>query len=505
MSDETPEDPRPGHGVLVRARNGEVIRYDPSGLVMRLSDKVIADIALRLGGTAAPSAAATQRPQATRADPHEHLEGVDAWDLRIEGDWLHFTAHLPGRQGVRGFRRPAEGGAILADAPGPLFGLLGLGGPRATRALPRRADFPQHILAPADDIGAVGHADVEEAARTDRLEQLREMTQEALVAEVLLGWQMEKHEALPLFVTRVETASAGSVAELAESRAPGNLLRAAENLAAAATMGKRAQVLAVCLDYGCEDVTSDAAGYRDGMLALMARIEEGLARLGFDRPVFVTRLDGGAADLTRSEAIEGQWELGWNHGAHRLVHSAPGYMFALDAHDRPTEAAMVQMAEMTALAISDPETWLCPRFHLAETDPADPRRLRAVARAMTGLRRDTADPFGAGAAAGFRLLDAGRAEIAEVAIDPEDAQTVLLTLTEAPPPGARLAYAWGAEPGPGPYAANCGAIRDDWGQDSLAGGRLHRWALPVVLPIHMGAGTRPDDGPEPEAEEVEDD
>ncbi len=35
-------------GVIIRAENGDVIRYDETGLVLRLSDKVIADIAARL-------------------------------------------------------------------------------------------------------------------------------------------------------------------------------------------------------------------------------------------------------------------------------------------------------------------------------------------------------------------------------------------------------------------------------------------------------------------------
>ena len=313
------------------------------------------------------------------------------------------------------------------------------------------------------------------------------MTHEALAAECLLGWQMEKHQALPLMVTRVETASAASVEALGESHALGNLLQAAENLAkAAAGMGKKARLLAVTLDYGCEDVVSEAEGYRDGMLALMSRIEEGLARLGFDRPLFVTRFDVGSAGLARSAAIEGQWELTWNHGEHRLLCSAPGYMFALDAHDRPTEAAMVQMAEMTALAVSAAESWLCPRFHLAETDPAAPTRLKVTGRAMTELVIDEADPFGAGAGAGFRLIDGGAARIETVEIDPADAQSVRLTLTAPPPDGARLAYAYGAEPVAGPYPANRGALRDAWGQPSAAGGMLHRWALPCLLPIHEG-------------------
>ena len=65
-SPETPSEPQPGHGVLVRARNGDVIRYDSTGLVLRLSDRVIADIAMRLGtpggGAAAPEPIAGRRP-----------------------------------------------------------------------------------------------------------------------------------------------------------------------------------------------------------------------------------------------------------------------------------------------------------------------------------------------------------------------------------------------------------------------------------------------------------
>ena len=34
----------PPEGVIIRAENGDVIRYDETGLVLRLSDKVIADI-----------------------------------------------------------------------------------------------------------------------------------------------------------------------------------------------------------------------------------------------------------------------------------------------------------------------------------------------------------------------------------------------------------------------------------------------------------------------------
>lgn len=493
------DDPAPvalaGHGVVVLARNGEVIRYDPTGLVMRLSDKVIEDIALRLGTVRAlDNPAAAARPAAVesgRADPHDLLEGIDAWDLREDGEWLYFTAHLPGRQGVRGFRRLVSGGAILADAPGPLVGVLGIGGPRAALATAGGGQFPHHVLAPADDIGAVGHAGVEPASRTDVLEQLRELTHEALVAETLLGWQMEKYQAMPLFMARVETDSSATAAELAGGMAFDNLMAAATNLALAARrLGKKPKLLCVHLDYALEDMSGSATAYRDGMLDLMRRASEGLVSLGFDNPVFVARMESGTAEITSAPAIEGQWELGWNHGDHRFLYSAPGYMFAHDEYDRPTPEARREMAEMTAAAVSEAGTWRCPAFYLAERDPKDPALIRVIGRALTELVIDAADPLGAGPAAGFRLTGAENgAQIVSVAIDPADPQTLVLKLSEAARgDNLRVAYAYGAAPRSGEFPANCGAVRDDWTLTSATGRSLHRWALPCILPVTEGGG-----------------
>lgn len=483
-----------GHGVVVVARNGDVIRYDPTGLVMRLSDKVIEDIALRLGEAKPAAMHALDIPAAAtseRADPHDLLEGIDAWDLRVDGEWLHFTAHLPGRQGVRGFRRLEAGGAIMADAPGPLFGILGIGGPRAALGTGRKGDFPHHVLAPADDIGAVGHAGVEPAAQTDMLEHLREMTHEALVAETLLGWQMDKYQAMPLFMARVETDSSATSADLAEGMAFDSLIAAAANLALAAKrLGKRPKLLCVHLDYALEDMSGSATSYRDGMLALMKRASEALFTLGFDNPVFVARLEGGSAEITSAPAIEGQWELGWNHGDHRFLYSAPGYMFEHDDYDRPTPDACREMAEMTAAAVSEAKTWRCPAFYLAERDTRDPTVIRMVGQALTDLVIDGDDPLGAGETAGFRLIGATNgAKISAVAIDPVDSKTILLKLsTAAAGDDLRVAYAYGAEPRPGDFPANCGAVRDDWELESATGRRLHRWALPCILPVTEGGG-----------------
>lgn len=477
-----------GHGVIVVAQNGDVIRYDPSGVVLRLSDRVIADIALRLpqGQSAAPRDGTRAQ---TRLDPADHLEGVDAWDLRQEGDWLFFNAHLAGRQGLRAFRRPVTGGAIMADAAGPIYAILGIGGPRAALALARGPHFPHHIMAPADDIGAVGMAGIEAASAQTALAALREMTHEALVAETLLDWQMEKFEALRLFMVRAETDTSATARALTQGAALGNLMIAAENLRLVAqAMGKSAKILAICLDYALEQVGGEAHEYRDGMIALMDAIQAGLAKRGFDRPLFLARFDCGSAALVDHPAIAGQWELGWNHGEHRLIQTAPSYMFALDDHDRPTDAARIEMAEMTAAALAMAQDWACPRLYLAEQSRKSPTRIRVTLQAKTPLYLDLEDPFDAGPQAGFRLIGAKNgAKITKVEIDPKDDRAVIVTCDKAPS-GAdlRLAYAVGAAPRAGAYAANCGALADEWGLTSATGRRLRRYALPACLPVTQG-------------------
>ncbi len=504
MTDKTDNGPanrvvRAGHGVLVRARNGDVIGYDPTGLVLRLSDKVIDDIALRLGGrlqaeASAPAAASDPRDL---ADLEAMLEGRDVWNIRAEGDWLRFSGRLPGRQGPRDFRLSRAGGDVVADAPGPVVGILGIGGPRAALANPEGAAYPFHILAPADDIGAVGHAGVERAAVTEFLAHLREMTHEALMAEVCLDWQLDKHAGLPLFVTRVETDSSASAATLAEGVAVDNLLRAAANLKlAAARLGKPARIFAVTLDFALEAVEGSATDYRDGMLTLMDRIEAGLAKLGFDRPVFVARLEGGQPGLTPDRVIEAQWELAWNCVAHRLVISAPGYMFAHDEYDRPTPDARRHMAAMSAAAASaageqtlkpDPLTdgWRCPVFHLAELEagPKGAVVLRLVLRALGDLVLAPGDSVGGDRAVGFALDgDRAGAKILSVGVDPADAQAVLVTLDRRPEGDAFLRYGYGVAPdGPGQVA-----IRDGWELTAADGRVLHRWALPSRLAIREG-------------------
>ena len=376
-------------GVLISADNGDVIAFDETGLILRLSDSVVDDLRTRLGSVSA-------------ADPAEILGDIDAWDLRREGDWYRFTARLDDL--ARGYQRRVDGGDIIAAAPGPLYGLLSVGGARRAGFNTGGPDFPRNVLAPGDHIGAVGLEGTEAAAPTDRMQSIAHATRDTLIADTLLGWRHAARQALPLFLTRAETDGTADVAALPAGRGYANLLSAADSLVAAAgTLGKRAQVLAVGLDYGLEDVVSDSAALVRGLRALMARVERDLNQRGLQKPIFVATFESGTREIGTHPVIAAHWELAWQHGAHDLVFSAPAYMFEVARFGRPTEPARIRMAEMDAHAITARvrrEEWLCPLFLLAEYDGP---RIRVTARAMSDLVIDAADPFGAGPTCGFSI------------------------------------------------------------------------------------------------------
>lgn len=489
MTDTPPEDDKEaaGQGVILRAANGDVIRYDRTGLVMRLSDRVIADIEARLSlpdrAAAAGGAAADDGPDL----PDE----IDAWDIRAEGRWLRFMARLPGRQGIRGFRRPLAGGAIIADGRGPVLGILGIGGARAALGSPSAgAGFPYHILAPADDIGAVGHAGVELATPRDMLEPIRDLTHEALIADRLLADRLDRGHALPLFMVRVETDESPDARALAAGRAVENLEQAALSLLRAAErLGTHARLLAVTLDYALEDLSGNAVAYRDGMIALMEAVTVRLGRLGLARPLFLATFDCGTHRITESPALAGQWELSWNHGEHQLVYAAPGYMFAQDETARLTDQGRAVRAAMCAAALEQGADWQCPVIHLAEAEGAE---IRLTCASRSDLVLDADDPFGAGATAGFALHGAPEGQaILSAEVDEKDPKSVILRCARpVVAEGLTLSYAYGAAPGAGPYPANAGRLRDDWQEGEVAGQRLHRWALPALLPVRVGGGAR---------------
>lgn len=469
------EKPIPGEGVIIRADNGDVIRYDETGLVLRLSDKVIADIAARL--ELKPQVA----PAAAMALPVPDLpDDLDLWALRREGDWVFFQANLPGADSARGYRRHVSGGAVMAEARGPLLAVLGLGGARAGLGSKGPARFRWHVLAPADDIGAVGMGGEGEAVATDGLEPLRELTVEALVADELLARRRAAHQSLPLVLVRTETDMATTAHELGSGKAVENLDLAFANLnAAAARLGTGAQVLAVVLDYTLEDLTGDPVAYRDGMIALMERITRGMAKEGLARPVFLAAFDCGTQSVTRGPGLEGQWELSWNHGDHQLVFAAPSYAFGIDDTGRLTDAGRAEKAVLLTealLAVKGGGKWVCPTIQLAEWTEAG---IRLVCEAQEPLEIDGQDPFGAGALAGFALEGVTNgAKITGVEVDKDDPKAVLLRCSRRPQGDVFVTYAHASPSRSGPYPANRGALRGDFGA-----GAVRRWALPARLKL----------------------
>ena len=470
LQDPDPAAAPPEAGVLIRAENGDVVTFDSTGLTLRLSDTVLEDLRHRLGPV--------------WLDPADHLGDLDAWNLRRQGDWLHFTALLDQGGVARAYQR-AAGGDIIAAAPGPLHALLSIGGPRRAGFTDGPAAFRHNILAPADDIGAVGAEGTAEVVPCPGLQHIPHRSRDALTADILLGWRRDALRGLPLFLVRSETDTSASLAALAQGLAWRNFLSALDSLcAAAAALGKRAQVLAVSLDFSLEDQVSDPATYAADLRALMRQIERAMGQRGLHRPHFLMTFESGTQAMTAHPSMMGQWELAWSHGPHSLTFTSPGYMFDQTRFGRPTESARLRMAEMDAhalVALTNRQEWLCPLFLLAEYQD---NALRVTARAMGDLVLDpalTADP-----ACGFALTGS-TARITSVRVAEDDRQALILTC-DAPPVGATLHYAHAA-PGPSPDArpANRGAVRDTWEAASQTGLALRRWALPAVLPVQRGA------------------
>lgn len=415
------------------------------------------------------------------------LGDIDAWNLRVRGDWYVFSANLPGGQGPRDFRRAISGGDIVAASPGPIYGILSIGGARRAGFADGPSLFPYHVVSPADDIGAVGLEGTDVAQSTDNLEKMRTRTRDVIIAETIIGQRQIAGRALPLMVTRTETDSSPSISALCQGKAYKNFVTAARNLKSASkAQGKRAVILAVGIDYILEDVVSDLKTFRDGFYSLMQKTTLDLGALGYRKPLFVSLFDSGTIMAGNNPLLMAQWELAVMPSDHDLIYAAPGYMFEQTVSARPTDDARQQMAEMEAYAIeaiNDGYSWSCPMFLLAEKDDAC---IRVVAASETKLHVDLEDPLNAGKEAGFSLegLENGAA-IQKVIVDPKDEKSILIKF-DKPPSGKQLqlCYAYGATNSPDRYPANRGSIRDSWTKASVTGSNLYRWALPCQLPVN---------------------
>lgn len=469
-----PDPAPPSEGVLIRAENGDVVRFDETGLVLRLSDTVVADLRRRL---ALP---------VPRDDLAESLGDIDAWGLRQVGDWVHFTARIETGRPPRDYRKPLAGGDIIADSPGPLQAIFSIGGARRAGFNDGPPSFAYHILAPGDHIGAVGYEGTAEAQPTAALQRLPHSSRDALIAQAMLNARYDAMQALPLIVARTETDGSASLESLITGQAYVNFLSALDSLVlAAAALGKRPQVLGVGIDLSLEDQRADPAARLRALRRLFERIEGDMAARNLNRPVFLLTAEAGSQQISDHPMILAHSALAWSHAPHRLAISAPGYAFAQTRFARPTPEARMQMAEMDAFALSALTTrqdWFCPQILLAEHQG---KAIRVTCRAMGDLVLDpalTLDP-----ACGFALRGTKGVQITSVEIDASDRQCLILRLNKPISGAADLSYAYGAAiPSPDARPANRGALRDRWQAQSSTGASLHRWALPALVPCHKG-------------------
>ena len=87
-----------------------------------------------------------------------------------------------------------------------------------------------------------------------------------------------------------------------------------------------------------------------------------MTKQGLARPVFLSAFDCGTQTVTRGPGLEGQWELSWNHGDHRLVFAAPSYAFGMDDTGRLTDKGRAEKAVLLTealLAVHGGGKWQC--------------------------------------------------------------------------------------------------------------------------------------------------
>ena len=441
---------------IIRAKNGDVLAFDDTGLILRLSDQVIADIQGRLS---------TEPPQPGCPD-------IDAWNIRSSGDWLRFDACLPPFDHTRAYRRRVDGGSVIAEAQGPLLAVLTVGGTAASLGFNGPPRFEHHVIAPADDLGATGACGSHPVPRTDRLQTLDEATPATFLADSLLTQTQATKRPMPLIAARSETDGSTTAAALADGPGMANFATTLGNLSSAArSLGTRLRVRAVTVDFGPEDVTSSVPEFVQGIRNTVDRILEICAASDLPRPVVLLRCDGGPDGPAR------QWELAAHTAGQPTVVTGARYAEDRDTHGRLTRSgamaqAMLDGAALTRLGAG--EGWRCPLPILAE-------RTDAKTIAVT-LLADAPLCFAPGALntrpahSGFALTGPDVPDIHEVLLDPDSDAQVLVRTTGAIPEGAVLEYATG-EVG--------GVLCDDWampvpGSDTP----LRRWALPALIRVH---------------------
>lgn len=445
--------------VILRARNGDVIAYDETGLILRLSDQVIRDISRRVGGGGDTLDAGV-------------LGDVDAWNLRCAGEWYVFDAKMPEFDHTRAYRRPVAGGDIIADAPGPVQAVLMLGGPRVSQGYNAPVAFPSHVVAPADELGSAGGMGTVDRPPPPGFQRLFEATQISALGDAILSQRLASGRALPLIVARTESDASSAIDTFSGGTAVSALAGVIASLTETAKgLGKRGRVLAFVLDFAEEDVISAPGHLILGLRGLISDLQDLCHQHGMPEPSILLRADG-------AFRLVEQWALAVFPPSRRVCVPGPRYAVETDRFGRLTHTGIKRQAALDAQAIAAIESgarWTCPVPLLAEFG-SDPGTIDVTFQAAEPLVIDPADPFAAGPDAGFEVWDAkGPISVKTVSVSGKDERIIRLEFDTQRSVGAvTLSYA----------SHRPGAIRDSW-DAAFAPGEppLHRWALPARLEV----------------------
>lgn len=476
-----------GRTILLSAENGPVLAADETGLVMRLSDRVVADIAQRIGA-ALPPASPAALPAGDPAGPAPTtldaaiLGDIDAWDVMPDDEWLRFSARLPGAEGPRRYLRHASGPAILAETPGPVLGLFSLSGGRRFNAPSALPEFPYHLanISPQDDEG--------EAQRL--FDNLHHSGINVYTACASLRRRHDACRALPLFATASALLPPGRFG--ADTDLTALRLSLHRFAALAAARGKPARIAAIAVEIGSDHVADgmDAGGFHAAGLSLLDAVNAAAVEAGFAPPRFLLTLDCGGwwgTPASRARiAAEGFGLLALRPGSHEVTIAGATAGLDQDRLGQPTAGAIARQAELESRALEAVMArgeFTAPLLCLAEREDAGV--LRAVFKSGAPLVIDPGDPMQAGPAAGFAISGGPAApDIATVEIHPQDDRAIRITLDGELPADRewRLDYAMPHGPGAGRPGWN-GALRDEWRAVPGDGAETCRWAIPASLVI----------------------
>ncbi|MEP2782818.1 MAG: hypothetical protein ABJO67_13095 [Pseudoruegeria sp.] len=450
-------------GVILKVPNGTLIGYDHTGVTLRLSEQVVADLRDRLG--LEPDADALR-------DAAYRIGDIDAWNLRIEKDWIKFDAKLPGYDYPRGFCRSLTGGDIVADSTGPVLGVFSLGGARRAEGTSRNPLYSAHVLSACDDIGAVGMAGVDPAPETELLEQQREETQDTRATKALLARRQKRAQSLPICVVRAETDESTTITELSTGEAMRNLRTAIFNLTRSAKhLDRPAKILAITIDFGAEDMVTKEAEYVSTLRKIMAEITEFVGSLHLHEPLFLLR------DNALNTKANAYWQVLTFLCDFNVILPNPDYVLDRDRFGRLTPESLERAAQTDAIVLEHHQSrvpWACPVFLLAET-LADQNAIRVNAQSLEPLNLSAEPSFEVGGVFGFKLLGAGDTEITAVELDADDPKSLILSTSEPITAGAGVTLEYAME--------NGGAICDMWLDDETG---IRRWALPCRLEVQKG-------------------